>query len=50
MMQYYDEKSVDFYQIDKALLTDFKISDEKQFNYLIKLMKEAHSNYYDDIE
>lgn len=47
MMQYYDEKAVDFYQIDKDILQEFKISDEKQFNYLIKLMKEAQTNLFD---
>lgn len=47
MMQYYDENAIDFYQINKSILKDFKISDEKQFNYLIKLMKEAHSSIYD---
>ena len=48
MMQYYDEKAVDFYQIDKTILQEFKISDEKQFNYLIKLMKEAQSSIFEE--
>ena len=39
MMQYYDEKQVDFYQVDKDILKKFNITDEKQFKSVLVQMK-----------
>ena len=40
MMQYYDEKQVAFYQVDKCILRKFKIGDEKQFRSVLVQMKQ----------
>lgn len=40
MMQYYDEKKVEFYQVDKNILKKFKIGDEKQFKSVLVQMKQ----------
>ena len=44
MMQYYDEKIADFYQIDKKILRRYDISDEKQFKSMITKMKTSLDN------
>ena len=44
MMQYYDEKIADFYQIDKKILSKYGISDEKQFKTMITQMKTSLDN------
>lgn len=38
-LQSYDEGNLQFYQLDKAILSVFNISSEKQFTYLLKLLK-----------
>lgn len=38
MMQYYNEKLVNFYQIDKEVLNEFNIHDENQFKSIINKM------------
>ena len=44
MMQFYDEKVVDFYQVDKNILRTYGISDEKQFKTMITQMKTSLDN------
>jgi hypothetical protein len=44
MMQYYDEKMADFYQIDKKILRKYGITDEKQFKTMITEMKTSLDN------
>ena len=44
MMQYYDEKQVEFYQVDKEILKKFKIGDEKQFKTILVQMKDNFIN------
>ncbi len=44
MMQFYDEKIADFYQVDKKLLSKYGIADEKQFKSMITQMKTSLDN------
>lgn len=44
MMQYYDEKQVEYYQVDKMILKKFKIGDEKQFKTVLVQMKDNFIN------
>jgi len=41
MMCYYEEGKLDFYQLDKEILSKYKITDEKQFKAVIKKLKAA---------
>ena len=44
MMQYYDERIVDFYQVDRKILANYGITDEKQFKTMITQMKTSLDN------
>ena len=44
MMQYYDEKIADFYQIDRKILKKYGILDEKMFKTMITKMKTSLDN------
>ena len=41
VMNYYDEEMVDFYQIDKEILSEFNIFNEKQFKSVIQKLNSA---------
>lgn len=41
MMCYYQEGMLDFYQLDKEVLAQYKITDEKQFKAVIKKLESA---------
>ncbi len=41
MMCYYEEGKLDFYQLDKEILAQYKITDEKQFKAVISKLESA---------